>query len=365
MRAARGRLEALRRGTGAETRTTCIAVGHAHIDTAWLWPIRETPPQVRAPVEQRAAPDGSVPRVQFPLQPGAAVRVGRAGCADAVQRDRTRGRPTAWEPFGAMWIEPDCSCPSGESFIRQILHGVGYSRERSANSRAARLLYLPDTFGFPAPAADMKLAGIDTFITNKMSWYESNRFPHVTFHWRGLDGTDVLTHFTPGHDYNSSIEAADLLHGERNLLAQDGVGFTASARSRSGSSPSATATGEAARPRRRSPAPNLPPTARDCRASSRARWGRSASGCTPVRRRCCAGCGPHRGSMGRRALPRAAPRHLHEPGFDQAADRFAESLLRDVEALACSVPARPTAPAGRVPRDARPAVEAGASQPVP
>ena len=138
-------------------------------------------------------------------------------------RIRDAVRAGRWEAAGAMWIEPDGTCPSGESFIRQIMHGTRWWREHVGGPASRqRLLYLPDTFGFPACLPQiMAKAGIDTFITNKMIWGDTNRFPHVTFRWRGLGATEVLTHFTPGHNYNSEFLPSDLAAAAANIESQD------------------------------------------------------------------------------------------------------------------------------------------------
>jgi alpha-mannosidase len=216
-------------GAGPSTRTTCVAVGHAHIDTAWLWPLAETRRKCIRTFANVLRLMERFPDFRFvcsQAQQYAWIEEDAPKLFAQIAKRVNEGR---WETAGAMWIEPDCTCPSGESFIRQILHGTRYWSERFGAAATQRFLYLPDTFGFPACLPQIgRLAGLDTFITNKMSWCESNRFPHVTFRWRGLDGTEILSHLTPGHNYNSSIEPADLLYGEKNLVTQDGASFVGS-----------------------------------------------------------------------------------------------------------------------------------------
>lgn len=215
-------LEQTLRSGAAPAATRCVAVGHAHIDTAWLWPIRETRRKCIRSWANTLRLMERFPEFHFlcsQAQQYAWVEQDAPALFNEIKR---RVREHRWEPLGAMWIEPDCSCPSGESFIRQILHGVGYWREKFGDLPRQRLLYLPDTFGFPATLPQiMKLAGIDTFITNKMSWNERNEFPFMTFRWRGLDGSEVLTHFTPGHDYNASNTPLELRRGETNCARKD------------------------------------------------------------------------------------------------------------------------------------------------
>ena len=190
--------------------TTCVAVGHAHIDTAWLWPIRETRRKCLRTFASVVRLIDRFPDFHFICSQAQQYAWVEEDAPELFAEIRERVRKGRFEPTGAMWIEPDATCPSGESFIRQILHGTRYWSERFGAASRQRMLYLPDTFGFPPCLPQIaRLAGIDTFITNKMSWCESNRFPHVTFRWRGLDGTEILTHLTPGHNYNSAIEPAD------------------------------------------------------------------------------------------------------------------------------------------------------------
>ncbi|MEC8320000.1 MAG: alpha-mannosidase, partial [Planctomycetota bacterium] len=217
-----GELDALLVGDGSDSGTTCLAVGHAHIDTAWLWPIAETRRKCLrtfATVDRimEASPDFRFLCSQ--AQQYAWIREDSPALFDRIARRVEEGR---WEPGGAMWIEPDCNAPSGESFIRQVLHGTGWWKDAFGAAGEQRHLYLPDTFGFPASLPQIvRGCGLDTFITNKISWCERNRFPHVTFDWIGIDGSSVLTHLTPGHNYNSSILPADLRFAERNVSELD------------------------------------------------------------------------------------------------------------------------------------------------
>ncbi len=215
-------LKALLRGNGPASGTTCVAVGQAPIDTAWLWPIAETR---RKCLRTFATVDRIMertPNFRFLCSQAQQYQWIREDSPQLFERISARVREGRWEPGGAMWIEPDCNAPSGESFIRQILHGTGWWRDAFGADAPQRHLYLPDTFGFPASMPQIiRGAGLDTFITNKISWCERNKFPHVSFDWVGIDGTSVLTHLTPGHNYNSSILPADLQFAERNVTELD------------------------------------------------------------------------------------------------------------------------------------------------
>jgi len=215
-------LTALLRGEGG-TRTRCTAVGHAHIDTAWLWPLAETRRKCARTFAGALGLLGRYPSFRF-----AASQAQHYACIEEdhpalFERIRSAVESGQWETAGGMWIEPDCNVPSGESLIRQILHGSRYFSERFGSHGKQTYAYLPDTFGFTAILPQIfRMAGLDTFITNKLIWSDANEFPHVNFVWRGIDGSEVLSHCTPGRDYNSQLTPKELLRGERDSARLDG-----------------------------------------------------------------------------------------------------------------------------------------------
>lgn len=229
LRAAAPAIARLLRGEGARPRPLCVAVGHAHIDTAWLWPLAETRRKCVRTFANVLALMERFPSFRFVASQAYQYDLIEREEPELFARIRRRVLEGRWEAGGAMWIEPDCTCPSGESLVRQILHGVGYWSDRFGAAGAQRHLYLPDTFGFPPCLPQIaRLAGLDTFITNKTAWSESNAFPHVTFRWRGLDGTEIVAHCTPGHNYNAPLEPSDLVAGARRLVERDGASFAGS-----------------------------------------------------------------------------------------------------------------------------------------
>jgi alpha-mannosidase len=207
---------ALESPAGGST-TVCHAVGHAHIDTAWLWPLRETRRKCIRSFSNQLRLMEQFPDYKFLCSQAQQYAWIEEQAPSLFTQIKARVEEGRWEPGGAMWIEPDANCPSGESLVRQILHGTGYWRERFGPIAEQHFLYLPDTFGFPASLPQiMSQAGLTTFITNKMIWNRSNVFPHTTFVWRGIDGSEVLAHNTPGHDYNAVNTPKELHRGEVN-----------------------------------------------------------------------------------------------------------------------------------------------------
>ena len=202
-----------RPASGSATR--CVAVGHAHIDTAWLWPIRETRRKCLRSFSNVLGLMDRNPDLGFLCSQAQQYAWVEEDSPALFARIAARVEEGRWEPGGGMWVEPDANVPSGESLVRQILHADRWWRARFGERGRQRHLFLPDTFGFPASLPQiMAGAGLDTFITNKMSWNATNAFPHTTFRWRGIDGTEVLAHLTPGADYNAVNTPKELRRGE-------------------------------------------------------------------------------------------------------------------------------------------------------
>lgn len=198
------------------------AVGHAHIDTAWLWPIAETR---RKAARTFASQLGLIERyhgyVFGASQPALYdfVRQDHPGLFHRIQRAVQDG---GWELQGAMWVEADCNIPSGESLVRQVVKGQRFYQQHFG--RRVRNLWLPDVFGYSAQLPQiLAKAGVPYFLTQKLSWNKVNEFPHNTFVWRGLDGSEVLAHFPPENDYNArcwpkGLVNAQARHKERGLV---------------------------------------------------------------------------------------------------------------------------------------------------
>lgn len=208
-------------------RPSVAAVGHAHLDLAWLWPKQATRHKlVRTAANQlrltqrsgRAA--GASPRfgkwsfAQSSPQMLAWLAEDAPSLFEQVRAAVKAGR---WEPVGPMWVEADCNLPSGESLLRQLIHGLRWWEEHLGVR--PDVAWLPDSFGFPASLPQLfKLVGVDRFLTSKLSWNrptrdapsaDSARFPHDTFRWRGIDGSELLTHMltTPDEHSRSTYRA--------------------------------------------------------------------------------------------------------------------------------------------------------------
>ena len=169
-------------------------VGHAHIDLAWLWALKQTHHKcVRTFATQCCLLD-QYDKWIFNQSSPQAYKWIETDAPDLFNRIKgfiTDGR---WEAEGAMWCEADTNVPSGESLVRQLLYGKRYFRNKLDVD--SRILWLPDVFGYSGALPQLlKLADVDGFITSKISWSQYNRFPYDTFVWKGIDGTGIPTHF--------------------------------------------------------------------------------------------------------------------------------------------------------------------------
>ena len=169
-------------------------LGHSHIDTAWLWPLAETWRKCARTFSSMCNLMEQYPETTFLQSAPCHTDVLRSqypGIFAKVQRLVKEGR---WEPNGAMWVEPDCNLVSGESFVRQLL--VGQRATREMFGYTSDTLWLPDVFGYSAALPQiLRQAGVEFFVTTKIGWNDTTRFPFDTFEWRGLDGTAVVSHF--------------------------------------------------------------------------------------------------------------------------------------------------------------------------
>ena len=184
-----------------------VATGHAHIDTAWLWPMRETVRKCIRTFASAVRLMDEYPEYRFACSQAQQYAWIEQAEPDLFGRIDVKVHGGQWIPVGGMWVEADMNLPSGESLARQIVHGQRYFESRFG--RRCTEVWIPDVFGYPASMPQLYAAGgMRRFVTQKLSWNTTNRFPHHTFWWEGLDGTRVLTHFPPVDTYNAEVTPA-------------------------------------------------------------------------------------------------------------------------------------------------------------
>ncbi|MFI1159525.1 alpha-mannosidase [Streptomyces sioyaensis] len=192
------------------------AAGHAHIDSAWLWPLRETVRKASRTFANVTHLAKDYPELVFACSQAQQYAWVKEHQPHIWERIKEAVREGTWAPVGSMWVESDANMPGGEALARQLVHGKRFFREELGVETEE--IWLPDSFGYTAAFPQLaRLAGVKWFLTQKLSWNQTDRMPHHTFWWEGIDGTRVFTHFPPVDTYNSRLHGAELAHAERNF----------------------------------------------------------------------------------------------------------------------------------------------------
>ncbi len=195
--------------------TDAYCIGNAHIDLAWLWPIRETKRKASRTFSTVLRYMERHPEYCFLQSQAQLYEWVREKYPALFEQIRERVREGRWEAGGSTWVEPDCNIPSGESLVRQLLLGARYFQEHFGVRQS--YLWQPDVFGYSAALPQiLKLAELDVFFSQKISWNQYNKFPHHSFRWAGIDGTEVVSHFFPADTYIGTNLPTELRHGQKN-----------------------------------------------------------------------------------------------------------------------------------------------------
>nr|WP_201468454.1 glycoside hydrolase family 38 C-terminal domain-containing protein [Microbacterium hydrocarbonoxydans] len=192
------------------------AVGHAHMDSAWLWPLRETVRKLGRTVSNALALLDSDPTLIYTMTSAQHFHWLETHYPDLFERVSRYVAEGRFVPVGGMWVEVDGLIPAGESFVRQIVLGKAYFADRFGLD--SREVWLPDSFGYSGALPQIaRRSGSDVFLTQKISWNDTTVFPHHSFWWEGIDGTRVFTHFPPADTYAASVTADELAHTVSNF----------------------------------------------------------------------------------------------------------------------------------------------------
>ncbi|GGL05481.1 putative glycosyl hydrolase [Salinibacterium xinjiangense] len=200
------------------------AVGHAHLDSAWLWPVRETVRKVARTFSNVLALMEQDPDFTFAASSAQQFAWLKQYYPELFERVKAQVAAGRFVPVGGMWVESDTNLPGGEAMARQFVAGKRFFMEELGVEPLE--VWLPDSFGYSAALPQIvTAAGSKWFLTQKISWNETNRMPHHTFWWEGIDGTRVFTHFPPVDTYSSDISGRELAKAERQY-AEKGAGTT-------------------------------------------------------------------------------------------------------------------------------------------
>lgn len=208
---------------------TCV--GHTHIDVAWQWTVEQTREKVARSFSTVLKMMEEYPEYIFMSSQPQLYQFLKKDYPRIYEKVKEKVKEGVWEPEGSMWLEADCNVTSGESLIRQILHGKRFFKEEFNVEN--RVLWLPDVFGYSAALPQiLKKSGVDYFMTTKIAWNQFNKIPNDTFMWEGIDGTEILTHFItttcPGQErdsifttYNGHIQPDAIMGAWRRYQNKD------------------------------------------------------------------------------------------------------------------------------------------------
>ena len=182
---------------------TIRAAGNSHVDMAWLWPWTETVEVVRDTFQSALDLTREYPDFTFTMSSARAYAWMEDKYPSLFRQVQERVKEGRWEVIGGMWVEPDLNLPDGESLTRQMLIGKRYFQDKFGVD--IKVGYNPDSFGYNWQLAQIyKRSGIDYFVTQKIYWNDTTKFPHKLFWWEAPDGSRLLTYFP--HDYANKIE---------------------------------------------------------------------------------------------------------------------------------------------------------------
>ena len=210
----RRQLAAVLAAPAAASAHKMVAVGHAHIDSAWLWPLRETVRKVARTWSNVADLADRDPDFVFACSSAQQYAWMKQYYPALFERIRGLVARGQFAPVGGMWVESDTNMPGGEAMARQFVAGKQFFLDEFGVETEE--VWLPDSFGYSAALPQIVAASASRwFLTQKISWNQVNKMPHHTFWWEGIDGTRVFTHFPPADTYNSVISGYELAKASR------------------------------------------------------------------------------------------------------------------------------------------------------
>jgi alpha-mannosidase len=216
-KSARDILKPILQSPASPSAHTVHAVGHAHIDTAWLWPLRETRRKVARTFSNALDLIDQSEGFVFAASSAQQYLWIKEDYPELFERIREGVKGGRFVPIGGMWIEPDANVPSGESLTRQLLEGKKFFMDEFGVE--PKDVWLPDSFGYSGSLPQIVAeGGSNWFLSQKLSWSDTNLFPHHSFLWEGIDGTQIFTHFPPADTYNAMISPAELHKAESSFL---------------------------------------------------------------------------------------------------------------------------------------------------
>lgn len=205
--------------------TTCpvvSAIGHTHIDIAWLWTVAQTREKTVRSFSTVLRLMDQYPEYRFMSSQPLLYQYVKEKSPELYSKIKQRVKEGRWEVDGAMWLEADCNVTGGESLVRQILKGHKFFKDEFGCESSC--LWLPDAFGYSAALPQiLKKAGIPYFMTTKIAWNQYNQLPNDTFMWKGIDGSQVFVFMPTTCDYEKNMGLNISFSDTRNTTTYTGI----------------------------------------------------------------------------------------------------------------------------------------------
>ena len=218
-RKARAAIRPAMEAKNGSTAARFYAIGNAHLDLAWLWPMQETYRKTARTFAAQLRLIDLYPGYKFLQSQPASYEMCRKYYPELFERIRAAAKKGQWIPEGAMWVEPDTNMSGGEALIRQILYGKKYYK--AVFDVDSEILWLPDTFGYTGALPQiLKGTGVRYLVTQKIFWSynEGEDFPYHYFNWRGIDGSEVISFLPTSYTYQTDPRSLNEIWKSRRQL---------------------------------------------------------------------------------------------------------------------------------------------------
>ena len=201
-KAAREALRPAMEAVNGSTMPVFYAVGNAHLDLAWCWPLAETYRKTARTFAAQLRLLEEYPDYKFIVSQPACYEMVREHYPELFERIKKAAKEGNWIADGAMWVEPDTNMSGGEALVRQLIYGKRYYKE--VFDVDSELLWLPDTFGYTAALPQiLNKCGVKYLVTQKIFWSynKGEPFPYHYFNWQGMDGSKIVSFLPTRYEY--------------------------------------------------------------------------------------------------------------------------------------------------------------------